>query len=143
MSRQKNPHKHWDSRVYTDKGKNMLKGKERQIVLDCLYQEIYEHEIRKSGFAARASMVARIEAQLKYENMSHDRRVVVYHNFISKEITKYIEHDIQNSGAMYWVNGSPEKRDARIKEYARYAYARMPDQQKIAICEKLGYVYIK
>ena len=120
----------------------MLTGKERQIVLDCLYQEIYEHEMRKSGFAARSAMIAKTESQLKYENISHRKRVDIYQNFISKKITNYIEQDIDKSGAMYWVNGSPEKRRYRIEEYARYSYARMPVNQKIAICNKLGYKYL-
>jgi hypothetical protein len=128
--------------VYTVKRKIMLKGKERQIVLDCLYQEIYEHEMRKSGFAARSAMIAKTQSQLKYENISHRQRVEIYSKFIQKEIIKYIKKDLQKSNSMYWVNGSPEKRDMRIEEYARYAYARMPKNQKIAICLKLEYKFM-
>lgn len=120
----------------------MLKGKERQIVLDCLYQEIYQHEMRKSGFAARSAMIAKIESQLKYENIPHSQRVDIYYNFISKKIINYIAEDMRKSNTMYWVNGSPEKRKIRIEEYARYAYARMPVNQKIAICIKLGFKYL-
>lgn len=120
----------------------MLKGKERQIVLDCLYQEMYANEMRKSGFAARSAMIAKTESQLKYENISHSQRIDIYHNFISKKITKYIEQDILKSNTMHWVNGSPDKRSMRIKEYARYSYSRMPINQKIAICIKLGYKYL-
>ena len=121
----------------------MLKGKERQIVLDCLYQEIYEHEMRKSGFAVRSSMIAKTESQLKYENISHRQRVEIYYNFISKKITKYIADDISKSATMYWVNGGPQKRKMRIQEYAHYAFVRMPENQKIAICNKLGYKYLR
>lgn len=120
----------------------MLKGKERQIVLDCLYQEMYANEMRKSGFAARSAMIAKTESQIKYENISHAQRIDIYHNFISKKITKYIEQDMRKSNTMYWVNGSPDKRDMRIEEYARYSYARMPVNQKIAICNKLGFKYL-
>jgi hypothetical protein len=120
----------------------MLTGKERQIVLDCLYQEIYEHEMHKSGFAVRSSMIAKTESQLKYENISHRQRVEIYYNFISKKITKYIADDISKSATMYWVNGGPQKRKMRIQEYAHYAFARMPENQKIAICEKLGFKYL-
>jgi len=120
----------------------MLTGKERQIVLDCLYQEIYEHEMRKSGFAVRSSMIAKTESQLKYENISHRQRINIYYNFICKKITKYIADDISKSATMYWVNGGPQKRKMRIDEYAHYAFARMPENQKIAICEKLGFKYL-
>jgi hypothetical protein len=120
----------------------MLKGKERKIVLDCLYQEIYKNEMRKSGFAARSAMIAKVESQLKYENIPHSQRIDIYYNFISKKIIKYIEKDLLKSNTMYWVNGSSDKRDMRIEEYARYAFARMPKNQKIAICLKLGYKYL-
>ena len=74
----------------------MLKGKERRIVLDCLYQEIYEREMRNSGFAVRSAMIAESESQLKYENISHSQRIDIYYNFISKKITNYIHDDLKN-----------------------------------------------
>ena len=120
----------------------MLEKKERQIVLDCLYQEIYESEMRKSGLTARSAMIAKIDAELKYQKMSTRQRVGIYYNFICKKITEYIREDMQKSNTMYWVNGDPEKRNMRIDEYARYAYTRMPVNQKVAICNKLGYKYI-
>ena len=120
----------------------MLEKKERQIVLDCLYQEIYESEMRKSGIAAKSAMTAKTESQLKYENISDQQKVDVYYNFLSKKIINYIHDDLKKSNTMYWVNGSPDKRDMRIEEYARYSYARMPVNQKIAICNKLGYKYL-
>lgn len=121
----------------------MLKEKERQIVLDCLYQEIYEHEMRKSGFATRSAMIAQKQCELKYENISHRQRIKIYSDFIEREIIKYIKKDLQKSNTMYWVNGSPEKRDMRIAEYARYAYNKMAKNQKIAICFKLGYKFLQ
>jgi len=120
----------------------MLKGKERQIVLDCLYQEIYKEKRASGLFPVPAEIEAKVQSQLKYENISHRQRINIYYNFISKKITKYIADDISKSATMYWVNGAPEKRNMRIQEYAHYAFARMPENQKIAICEKLGYKYI-
>ena len=121
----------------------MLKGKERQIVLDCLYQEIYEHEMRKSGFATRSAMIAKEQCKLEYKKISDRQRIEIYSEFVQKEIIKYIKKDMQKSNTMYWVNGSPEKRDMRIEEYARYAYHKMEKNQKIAICFKLGYRFLQ
>lgn len=120
----------------------MLKGKERQIVLDCLYQEIYK-ERRASGlFPVPSEIEAKVQSQLKYENISHAQRIQIYYNFISKKIIKYIADDISKSATMYWVNGGPQKREMRIQEYSHYAFVRMPENQKIAICEKLGFKYL-
>ena len=82
--------------------------------------------------------IAKTESQLKYENISHSQRIDIYYNFISKKITNYIHDDLKNPTQCI---GSTEvlddKRDMRIEEYARYSYARMPVNQKIAICNKL------
>jgi len=120
----------------------MLKGKERQIVLDCLYQESLKEAKKHTVFEVKAKMTAKLEAQLKYEHISSRERIQIYYNFICKKITKYIADDINKSATMYWVNGTPEKRNKRIAEYAHYAFARMPENQKIAICEKLGFKYL-
>ena len=120
----------------------MLKGKERQIVLDCLYQESLKEAKKHTVFEVKAKMTAKLEAQLRYEHISSRERIQIYCNFICKKITKYIADDINKSATMYWVNGTPEKRNKRIAEYAHYAFARMPENQKIAICEKLGFKYL-
>jgi len=129
--------------VYTVKRKVMLKQKERQIVLDCLYQEMYSAQMRNSGFATRSSRIAKEQSELEYKNISDQEKLEIYYNFIKQKIIKYIEKDVGKSGAIYWVNGTPEKREARIEEYARYAYEVMHINQRIAIAAKLGYRYLK
>jgi len=121
----------------------MLKEKERQIVLDCLYQESLVVAKQHTNLLEDAQRTAKLEAKLKLDHLSEKQKIYVYYNFISKQITKYIAEDINSSNTMYWVNGSPEKREMRIKEYAHYAFMRMPENQRIAICGKLGYKYIK
>lgn len=121
----------------------MLKGKERQIVLDCLYQESLTIAQKHTKIEGDAKRTAKLESQLRYERLTNRERRQIYFNFICKKITKYIADDISKSATMYWVNGAPEKRNIRIQEYAHYAFARMPENQKIAICEKLGFKYLK
>lgn len=121
----------------------MLKEKERQIVLDCLYQESLVVAKQHTNVLEDAQRTARLEAKLKLDHLTEKQKKYIYYNFISKQITKYIVEDTNASNTMYWVNGSPQKREMRIQEYARYAYARMPTNQKIAICGKLGYKYIE
>ena len=121
----------------------MLKGKERQIVLDCLYQESLKNAKMHNTAIEEAKRTAKLQAKLRFDHLSEREIRQIYSNFIYKEIVKYIEKDISGSSTMYWVNGGPEKRKMRIKEYAHYAFMRMPENQKIAICGKLGYKYIK
>lgn len=121
----------------------MLKEKERKIVLDCLYQESLRNAKMHNTTIEDSQRTAKLEAKLRFDHLSENEIRQIYSNFIYKEIVKYIEEDISQSSTMYWVNGGPEKRKMRIKEYAHYAFRRMPENQKIAICGKLKYKYIK
>ena len=111
-------------------------------MLDCLYQESLTIAQKHTKIEGDAKRTAKLESQLRYERLTNRERRQIYFNFICKKITKYIADDISKSATMYWVNGAPEKRNMRIQEYAHYAFARMPENQKIAICEKLGFKYL-
>lgn len=121
----------------------MLKEKERQIVLDCLYQESLVVAKQHTNVLEDAQRTAKLEAKLRLDHLSEKEKIHIYYNFIRKQIIKYIAKDITSSNTMYWVNGSPLKREMRIEEYARYAYSRMQTNQKIAICGELNYRYIE
>lgn len=136
MSRLKNPHQHWDSRVYMI----MLKGKERQMVLDYLYQECLINS--RDFFASRKKMTCKIESQLRYEHISGKERIEIYNKIIKKKIINFLIECMSQSLSMDYVNGSPEKRKMRINEWATNKYQNMPKNEKIAICEKMGFKYL-
>lgn len=48
---------------------------------------------------------------------------------MNKEVHNYIVRDLLKSNAFYWVNGTPEKRLMRIKEYAWHQVTNMPVEQ--------------
>lgn len=121
----------------------MLKEKEQKIVLDYLYQESLKNAQTHTKVKEDAQRIAKLEAKIKFDRLPQHKARQIYSDFIYKKIVEYIEEDISQSSTMYWVNGSPQKRKMRIKEYAHYAFIRMPENQKIAICDKLGYEYIK
>ena len=118
----------------------MLKGKERQMVLDYLYQEcvvasqVPSEVLKKSG--------CMIEAKMKYEKMSEKERVGIYVKLLEEKIINYLIESISCSLVLDWVNGSPEKRAMRIKEYASTQYKSLSKLEKIAICEKLNVRYL-
>ena len=51
----------------------MLKGKERQMVLDYLYQECIKNS--RDSFMSRKKMTCKIESQWNYESLSNKERV--------------------------------------------------------------------
>jgi hypothetical protein len=118
----------------------MLKGKERQMVLDYLYQEcmVNSHD----EFVVRRKMTCKIESQLRYEHLTTKERIQIYNNVIGKKIINYLIESISNSLAMEWTNGSPQKREIRINEWAQNKYKNMPKNERVAICEKMGYKYL-
>lgn len=118
----------------------MLTGKERQMVLDYLYQEcVVASEVQSEVLKRTGCM---LEAKMKYENMSTKEQISIYSQFLNEQIKKYLIDKIKNSLVLDWVNGSPEKREIRINEYARNQYRLLSKAEKIAICEKLNLRYL-
>ena len=118
----------------------MLKGKERQMVLDYLYQESLINS--RDFFATRKKMTCKIESQLRYEHISGKERIEIYNKIINKKIINFLIECMSQSLSMDYVNGSPEKRKMRITEWATNKYQNMPKNEKIAICEKMGFKYL-
>lgn len=118
----------------------MLTGKERQIVLDYLYQECIANS--KDSFASRRKINSKIESKLKYEHISNKEKIEIYKKIVKKQIIEYLIHNITNSLTMEWVNGNPTKRDMRIEEWACNKYNGMSKAEKVAICEILGFKYL-
>lgn len=56
---------------------------------------------------------------------------------MNMEIYDYIVRDLLSSNAFYWVNGTPEKRLMRIKEYAWHQYNNMSDTQFEILLRKI------
>jgi hypothetical protein len=48
---------------------------------------------------------------------------------MNREIYNYIIKDLENSNTFYWVNGTPEKRLMRIREYAWHLLTNMSDER--------------
>ena len=118
----------------------MLNGKERQMVLDYLYQECVMNS--RDFFASRKKMTCKIESQLRYEHISGKERIESYNKIINKKIVNFLIECMSQSLSMDYVNGSPEKRKMRITEWATNKYQNMPKNEKIAICEKMGFKYL-
>ena len=56
---------------------------------------------------------------------------------MNMEIYDYIVRDLLKSNAFYWVNGTPEKRLMRIKEYAWHQYNNMSNTQFEILLRKI------
>jgi hypothetical protein len=74
--------------------------------------------------------------------MSTKERIEIYSKLLEKEIINYLIDNINHSLVLDWVNGSPEKREMRINEYAQNQYRLLSKAEKIAICEKLKLTYL-
>lgn len=118
----------------------MLKRKERRMVLDYLYQECVVASQVPSEVLKRTGCM--LEAKMKYESLSTKERIEIYSQLLEEEIINYLIKNVNNSLVLDWVNGSPQKREMRINEYARNQYRLLSKAEKIAICEKLELRYL-
>lgn len=118
----------------------MLKSKERRMVLDYLYQECVVASQVPSEILKRTGCM--LEAKMKYESLSTKERIEIYSQLLEKKIINYLKENINNSLVLDWVNGSPQKREMRIDEYAQNQYRLLSKAEKIAICEKLQLMYL-
>jgi len=73
-----------------------------------------------------------------YKKMSDMQIIEMYNVHKTQKIKEYLYQNLNESMFMYWVNGSPQKRDIRLKEYVNYYYNRMNNLEIAAISEKLG-----
>jgi len=118
----------------------MLKRKERQIVLDYLYQECMGAS--KDQFIVRSKMTCKLESKMKYEYLSNKERLEFYKLAVRKKIINYLIDGASKSLAIDWVNGCPKKRDMRVREWAFNHYDELSKAEKVAICEKLSLTYM-
>ena len=118
----------------------MLKRKERQIVLDYLYQECMAES--KDQFIIRSKMTCKLESKMKYEHLSNKEKLEVYKSAVRKKIINYLIDGASKSLAIDWVNGCPKKREMRVREWAFNHYDELSKAEKIAICEKLNLTYM-
>ena len=111
------------------------------MVLDYLYQECVVASQVPSEVLKRTGCM--LEAKMKYESLSTKERIEIYSQLLEEEIINYLIKNINNSLVLDWVNGSPEKRQMKINEYAWKSicvyYLKL---EKIAICEKLELRYL-
>ena len=118
----------------------MLTGKERQMVLDYLYQEcVVASEVHSEVLKRTGCM---LEAKMKYESMSTKERIEIYGQLLKKEIINYLIKNMNNSLVLDWVNGTPQKREMRIREYVNTQFHSLSKAEKVAICGRLNLRYI-
>lgn len=110
------------------------------MVLDYLYQECVVNSLDSN--AIRKKITCKVESQLRYEHISSRERIEIYNNVIGKKIVEYLIDNLSHSLALDFVNGTPDKRDMRIREWAENKYKTMSKPEKIAICEILGFKYL-
>lgn len=112
----------------------MICGKERKIILDHIYRRcLYATSAKKPQSQTRKL------AQLAYENMPKKEKIKIYNQEIDSKIVEYLIKQAEDSLCFnIGPNCTPEKRSARIREWAFNLARNMPRLEKAAICEKLN-----
>lgn len=118
---------------------NKINPRIKKEILDLLYYEEYSKQLDyNSTFILKAAMIARKKSQIKFNKLSFKEKKEIYKKIINSKIYNYIVSSMQSSMCMYWVNGSPEKRNMRIDEYAKHKVNSMSTLERAAVCEILN-----
>jgi hypothetical protein len=95
-------------------------------------------------FAVRERIVADIWAQEKYEKMTEEQKKKILYVALYKKIKQrkiivdYLAKNLSQSLMFSEVNGTPDKREERIRELAIHKYNNMPEQERQKIINKLN-----
>ena len=114
-----------------------FEGAEREVILEY----IFERKLQASDdkFVIKKSIQSSIDAKIEYENMSQDEKLYIYRKIIDHKIANLIYEEMyDNSMFMYFVNGLPEKRKRRLREWAFYRVRRMTPEEKEEFYRELG-----
>jgi len=103
--------------------------KEKAFILHYIYNRKLKSMDGK--FVITNQMQASIEALEEYDNMPKTKKIKIYESCIDLKIKEYLYDKFYNrSMFMYFVNGCPQKRSFRIKEYVDYLVRNMNVSQK-------------
>lgn len=113
----------------------MIAKNVRKIVFGLIYAQLIEATENPSD--DECIKIDRLARKI-YKKMSSMQIIEMYNTHKTQMIKEYLYKNLNESMFMYWVNGTPQKRDMRLKEYVNYHYNRMTNLEVAAICEKLG-----
>lgn len=123
----------------------MLKDDDKKLVLDYLYKQSLvkihaKYSIKKKGTAKIKQKAVKM-AKKELKNMNDEELIKLFKIISFKEVEKYLRHSMKHSLVFDWVNGSPEKRDIRICEWAHIKISSMTEDELISLYKKLGMTY--
>lgn len=114
-----------------------FEGVERDLILGYIFKR--KLEALEGKFIIRESIQASEEARIEYENMSQSGKLNIYKKIVDLKIVDLIhEEAYERSLFMEFVNGHPEKRRMRIREWAHYKVKSMPYEDKREFYKKLN-----
>lgn len=105
----------------------------RKAVLRFLFKEQVNQQLF-GNFVVVNIICAKTSAQEKYEELSSKER----ESIVRKIIINYLVSELIQSLTFNFVNGSPEKRLFRIKEFAFKQYNSLTEDERILILKKIN-----
>ena len=118
---------------------DMLKKEIRKIVFGLIHEDLLQKSENPCEIDCEQVRFAAIKI---YKKLSEFDILKMYKSHIKKSILDYLYENLHKSMFMYWVNGSPQKREMRLREYVHHYYRQMSALEMSAICEKLNIVLI-
>lgn len=116
---------------------DMPKKEIRKIVFGLIHEKLLEKH--DNPCEANCQEIKKQAVKI-YKKLSGFDIYSMYDQHKQQKIREYLYSNINSSMFMYWVNGTPAKREVRLKEYVKHYYSQMSALEIAAICEKLGLI---
>lgn len=121
----------------------MNKIKRKKIIINYLINYFYQF-MGNPQYAVRQKFLALIWAEEKYEEMTEKNKqkllfIALYKKINQRKIIiNYLVENLSQSLVLSEVNGTPYKREERIRELAINKYNNMSEEEKEKIIDKLN-----
>ena len=116
----------------------MLSGKDRDIVIDCLYSQLLGEEV--SIFCIRNEMTAKGKSIFQYECMTAYQKIKLHKKAVREEIKKYLIETTEDSLIGECVHGDFGRRSS-IESWADRRVEMLSEEEEKEFFDKLGYTY--
>lgn len=117
----------------------MLKGKDKKIVIDYLYNQFMEG--MDTEFYIKNKIMAMNKSVFQYECMTIDQRIDIHRMAVRLEMQKYLIESSMDALIGECVHGNLDRKQRWMRSWSKERVKSLTPEEEKDFFEKLGYTY--